>query len=67
MYQHVSDFTFKQLKSVIRGTPLEKPPICLQRLLFNSSFKEAEGNILSHEGNILSHERDAFFFFLRAS
>lgn len=56
MYQHVSDFTFKQLKSVIRGTPLEKPPICLQRLLFNSSFKEAEGNILSHE-------RDAFFFF----
>ena len=55
MYQHVSDFTFKQLKSVILGIPLEKPPICLQHLLFNLSFEEAEGNTLSHEP-------DAFFF-----
>ena len=55
MYQHVSDFTFKQLKSVILGIALEKPPICLQHLLFNMSFEEAEGNTLSHEP-------DAFFF-----
>lgn len=43
MYQNVSDFAFKQLKSVILGTPLEKSPICLQHLLFTPSFKEAEG------------------------
>lgn len=43
MYQNVSDFPFKQLKSVILGILLEKPPICLQLLLFNPSFEEAKG------------------------
>lgn len=59
MYQHVSDFTFKQLKSVILGIALEKPPICLQHLLYNLSFEEAEGNTLSHEP-------DAFFFLMQS-
>lgn len=43
MYQNLSDFPFKQLKSVILGILREKLPICLQHLLLTVSFEEAEG------------------------